>query len=245
MNPFPYMPLFPADYIADTYHLTTEEHGAYFLIMMNYWQRGKPPEANDMKLAGIARLDAPRWAAMRDKIKEFFTEKDGLLYHERIEEELDKVREKAASASAAGRASADKRKGNARSTPVQRPMNGSATDVQRPFNPGEGAGEGERIYKNTTGLDSHAPPAEESDNDFLSVAAACCSLLRVGKLSREDQETISLWCESVPNFMKEALPVIAKKLDRYRSRNNGKNPGNLSYFNKALSDIIPAIGMPP
>jgi uncharacterized protein YdaU (DUF1376 family) len=40
MAALPYMQFHIAEYLADTSHLTTEEHGAYLLLIFNYWQRG-------------------------------------------------------------------------------------------------------------------------------------------------------------------------------------------------------------
>ena len=46
MAALPYMQLYVADYLADTVHLDADEHGAYLLIIFNYWQTGKPiPES--------------------------------------------------------------------------------------------------------------------------------------------------------------------------------------------------------
>jgi len=133
MAALPYMPLYVADYLADAAHLTTQEHGAYLILIMTYWQRGNALPDDDNKLCRIARLSPDEWDAMRDTIAEFFDIRDGGWHHRRIERELSAVREKSAKARTAGKASSERR-GNGRSTGVEQTLNGRSTDVQRTFN---------------------------------------------------------------------------------------------------------------
>ena len=129
MAAIPYMPFFVADYLADAAHLTTLEHGAYLLLIFNYWQRGKPLPDNDKKLARICGLSDEEWAGVRPELEEFFRVDGEEWRHKRIEAELEFVREKSEKAREAGKASAKKRS-SARSTPVQRPSNGRSSDAQ-------------------------------------------------------------------------------------------------------------------
>lgn len=80
----PWMPLYVADYLADTRRLTTLEHGAYLLLIMEYWRNGGLP-AEDSKLARIAGVSVDEWSAMRETVSEFFS--DGWR-HKRIDDEL-------------------------------------------------------------------------------------------------------------------------------------------------------------
>ncbi|GKW27806.1 DUF1376 domain-containing protein [Pectobacterium brasiliense] len=130
MAALPYMQLYIADYLADTMHLSTEEHGAYLLLMFNYWQTGKPIPKN--RLAKIARMGNERWISVESSLKEFFNDNGVEWVHERIDRDLDAVRMSLEQKSAAGRASAEARKhkkgterqraGNTRSTVVNNPL---------------------------------------------------------------------------------------------------------------------------
>lgn len=96
----PWMPLYVADYLADTGHLSTMEHGAYLLLIMHYWQKGGLPD-DDKRLASIARASLEQWSDMRDAIAEFF---DAGWKHQRIDAELESAAKAYERRAAAGRA---------------------------------------------------------------------------------------------------------------------------------------------
>lgn len=102
----PYMQFYPADYLADTGHLTTEEHGAYLLLLFNYWQTGKPLRAD--RLATVARLSNERWISVEQTLAEFFNTdvNPGAWTHLRVEADLHQVASKSTKASDAGKKSA-------------------------------------------------------------------------------------------------------------------------------------------
>jgi uncharacterized protein YdaU (DUF1376 family) len=88
----PFMPLYIADYMADTAHLTTVEHGAYLLLIMTYWQRGEALPDDDKKLARIAGMQGRNWKRVRAELEPFFTFRDGKWVHQRIEMQLAVMR---------------------------------------------------------------------------------------------------------------------------------------------------------
>jgi uncharacterized protein YdaU (DUF1376 family) len=129
-----WMPLYVADYLADTGHLSTVEHGAYMLLIMHYWQAGGLP-AEDAKLARICRMSTKEWAAVRDTLADFFSEG---WRHKRIDEEIANTAETIDKRSTAGRtaglASAAARRRNAQLALNDR-SNDDATIVERPSTP--------------------------------------------------------------------------------------------------------------
>lgn len=83
----PWMPLYVGDYLGDTAHLTTAQHGAYLLLMMHYWRKGALPD-DDRQLAAITGFTIREWRKHRGTLNAFFF--DG-WNHKRIDGELDKM----------------------------------------------------------------------------------------------------------------------------------------------------------
>lgn len=86
MAKHPWMPLYVADYLADTGHLTGAEHGAYLLLIMHYWTCKCIPN-DDARLSRIARMSLEEWQRSKPVIQDFF---DFEWKHKRIEAELAK-----------------------------------------------------------------------------------------------------------------------------------------------------------
>ena len=69
MAEYPYLPLWTDAYLADTRHLSTEEHGAYLLLLMEAWRRPSCSLPDDDRLlARLAGLSEARWAAIKPTI---------------------------------------------------------------------------------------------------------------------------------------------------------------------------------
>jgi uncharacterized protein YdaU (DUF1376 family) len=81
------MPLYVGDYLGDTGHLTTAQHGAYLLLMMHYWRKGELPDC-DRQLAKITKLPLRTWCDYRPVLQNFFY--DGWK-HKRIDAELERM----------------------------------------------------------------------------------------------------------------------------------------------------------
>jgi uncharacterized protein YdaU (DUF1376 family) len=103
-----WMPFFVGDYLSATGRLTTEQHGAYLLILLDYWKNGPPPN-DDAVLAQIARLSPSAWKKAKPALIGFFDVRDGQLIQRRVERERIRAAEITEERSKAGKAGAEKR----------------------------------------------------------------------------------------------------------------------------------------
>lgn len=130
-----WMPIYISDYLGDTQRLTTEQHGAYFLLLMDYWRNGRPP-ADDAVLASITKLALPAWKKAKPLIMAFFSVERGHLVHKRVESELKKAATNVEQRRAAGVASAQarqrKRNGDGNESGNENPTT-VGTNVEKPM----------------------------------------------------------------------------------------------------------------
>jgi uncharacterized protein YdaU (DUF1376 family) len=84
------MPVYIGDYLADTMHLSTEQHGAYLLLLFHLWRRGILHD-DDVVLAQITGLDPGAWSNSRAVLAGFFEIHDGLWRHRRVEQERSRT----------------------------------------------------------------------------------------------------------------------------------------------------------
>jgi uncharacterized protein YdaU (DUF1376 family) len=133
-----WMPLYIADYLKDTRHLSTLENGAYLQLLMHAWTNDGLLPSEETRIARIAGMTAKEWKASAEVLLAFFTPSEQGFRHNRVERELERagviIEQRRAAGRAAGKASAAARKAqresNDRSTNV-------ATNVQRKATPSQ------------------------------------------------------------------------------------------------------------
>ena len=88
MSSTPWFKFYPGDYLADTRRLTRSQHGAYLLILIDYFATGEAPPDDDLLLARLTLCDTQsEWLAIRKAIAQYFEITDVWL-NSRCEKEL-------------------------------------------------------------------------------------------------------------------------------------------------------------
>lgn len=93
MSDAPYMPLYIGDYIRDTRHLTTEQHGAYLLLLMAMWTAGGELKNDEGKLARTAGMSLAKWRKIGSDVMDFFTVSGSHITQKRLKTERVKYAE--------------------------------------------------------------------------------------------------------------------------------------------------------
>jgi uncharacterized protein YdaU (DUF1376 family) len=86
-----WMPLYIADYLRDTIHLSRDQHGAYLLLLMACWVRGGRLPNDPAQLAGVAKASHAEWRRLAPVILPFFDVDGADLVHGRVVEELQRA----------------------------------------------------------------------------------------------------------------------------------------------------------
>ncbi|HEX2526904.1 MAG TPA: DUF1376 domain-containing protein [Geminicoccus sp.] len=108
MADFPAMPFYTDAYLADTTHLTTEEHGAYLLLLFAAWRSpGCSLRDDDAFLARVAKVSLDRWLKrIKPVMLPFWQVKGGIWTQKKqqsVREKLGAISKKRAEAGRQGR----------------------------------------------------------------------------------------------------------------------------------------------
>lgn len=213
MSAVPFMQLYVADYLGDTQHLTTEQHGAYLLILMAMWRAGGQLPAEPTRLARIARVTPARWKKIAGDVLAFFEVRDGKLTQKRLRREIEKASDISRKRSSAGARGAAAKHLKAKNVA---PANGS--DLPEHDQTPE---------SNTTPVDIDRDRAMAEQ-----IAAAGGAALHEHALA--DLSPLAGWLAAGADFAADVLPVIV-------ARCRGKRRGSvrsLAYFDAALAEAL-------
>jgi uncharacterized protein YdaU (DUF1376 family) len=170
----PWMPLYVGDYLGDTGHLTTAQHGAYLLLMMHYWRKGQLPD-DDRQLSKITKLPLKTWCEYRPTLQDFFHEG---WKHKRIDAELEKMMRVSAKRAIAGQ------KGGLGSALARMKLENTSRSRQAPPraiaapSSGERAANADHSHSHSQSLpDARASPADAAKTPSHKSAVAISSEL--------------------------------------------------------------------
>lgn len=124
---FPWFPMYAADWLTSpaVLAMTLEQQGAYMRLLCIAWNAGRDEPsvtADPRELGRVLGLPAAKWAKIGPAIVACFEQRNGRLFNRKLTEVWEIQRAKYEIASRAGKASAEQRAFNRRSTGVAIPL---------------------------------------------------------------------------------------------------------------------------
>lgn len=114
MSKAPSMPMLWDAYIADTTHLTTEEHGAYLLLLCSMWRREGWVPDDDRDNARITGLSVGKWRKCKERLRPMLIFEGGQISQKKLnrtwQETQDKIEKNRLNGAKGGRPLSNKNK---------------------------------------------------------------------------------------------------------------------------------------
>lgn len=108
-RPDTWMAFYVGDYVTNTLHLTTRQHGGYLLLILAAWKGKGYLPGSDAGLQAITKLSAQQWRADGEILKAFLTRSGDDWVHERVLHEWSEAVRISGVKSDAGKAGAERR----------------------------------------------------------------------------------------------------------------------------------------
>ena len=139
------LPIFGDAYLADTQHLTLEEHGAYFKLLLCAWRtQACELPGDDKRLATMLGVSAGKWAKLKPAVMAFWTPTSTGWEQKRLTKERRFVDEKRAKNILAAEASWPRKP-----METNKQADASASANAMPLSPTHLISKEERVLKNT------------------------------------------------------------------------------------------------
>jgi len=216
-----WMPLYIADYLKDTTHLTALESGAYLHLIMAYWVSGGRLPQDDKQLSTIAKMSLRTFKKSKPTLSAFFG--PGWT-HKRIDAELKREKEQALKAAERGRKGADARwsehaPSNASSTPQAMLGDAPSPSPSHKEDDDEGAG-------------IKSPMVSEESNSLADEVATI--------VGHDLRFVPPAWCGASYVAQKWLLSgwrreIILASVREQMARRNGDPPDRITYFEKGIA----------
>lgn len=220
MAEFPALPIFTDAYLADTRHLTAEEHGAYLLLLMCAWRtRGCALKDDDRFLARSVGVTLPRWRRLRPVIADFFTVEDGQWRQKKLTEVYKGVESRVARNRANGAKGGRAKAARAATAASDRQTVAKARKLPTKARVQTPEPEAEALAKDDLAKD-HLP---------LGVIAAAAGL---DELTVDSSDLVK-WLSAGADLKLDILPTL-ERLNRRELARSGRVPGSLAYYGGAI-----------
>lgn len=237
----PWMPLYIADYLADTAHLRVEEHGSYLLLIMHYWRTGGLPN-DDAALARISRMTRFEWKKAKPAIAMLFQEG---WKHKRIEFELTENARISAAGHIGGKASAEARRKNKEKqnqtlnlTTVEKSLNDHSND--QPTKPQALQPQPQSPLKEV----SKRADAASAQVSLISPEATAIERELILIVGHDPEFVPPAWhgaAYKIQNWLTNGWPreaILTSAKVQMAARGSKSKPNSAAYFEKGIADFI-------
>lgn len=213
----PYYRHFTGDYTRETRHFSTLEHGAYRLLMDAYWDNGGPLPLDPTRLRRITGTTKHQWAAIEATIFSQFFQKNGMLFHKKLDEELLWASDRVESARAKGQASGASRRGTRPRTTVEPQLNYSSSGFELEANSSESESDSSSSFHSEEEHGVLAKPKKPTVSE--SHTAAFEEFWKLYPKSIDRSASLKAWMR---NVKPSDVPEVMRALKLYVARMAGK-----------------------
>ncbi|WP_435170787.1 YdaU family protein [Falsirhodobacter sp. 1013] len=234
------MQLYPGDYLADTLHLTTEQHGAYCLLLMTMWRSGASLPNDPAKLARITRVSPKRWPSVWAEIQSFFAVEGDEITNPRLTKEYQK-----AVSISQERKTAGKKGGEAKALKSNKAPVAIASDLLKHSQKPEPEAASQQTRERETAAASQQDPTDrEKLLAAMGVGPDGITGPTGAMIGRQaDMVEADKWAAAGLDLDAQCR-VIREVCERQRSRQPGWMPRGFGYFSHSMADVAARRGAP-